>query len=90
MLADTCSWIEWMTVSTLAESCGPHLASEQAKVVPLDASLALLAADVGREHGLAIADAIIHATAWQYGATVVTSDKHFEALPQVLFYPKTE
>jgi predicted nucleic acid-binding protein len=63
-------------------------ASEQAKVVPLDTSLALLAADVGREHGLAMADAIIYATARQYGATVVTSDKHFEALPHVLFYPK--
>ena len=64
-------------------------ATQQAKVVPLDTSLALLAADIGREHKLAMADAIIYATARQYHATLVTSDAHFEPLPQVLFYPKT-
>jgi predicted nucleic acid-binding protein len=64
-------------------------ATQQAKVVPLDTSLALLAADLGREHKLAMADAIIYATARQYHATLVTSDAHFESLPQVLFYPKT-
>ena len=64
-------------------------AAQQAKVVPLDTSLALLAADIGREHKLAMADAIIYATARQYHATLVTSDAHFESLPQVLFYPKT-
>jgi predicted nucleic acid-binding protein len=64
-------------------------ATQQAKVVPLDTSLALLAADIAREHKLAMADAIIYATARQYQATLVTSDAHFESLPQVLFYPKT-
>ena len=64
-------------------------ATQQAKVVPLDTSLALLAADIGREHKLAMADAIIYATARQHHATLVTSDAHFESLPQVLFYPKT-
>ena len=64
-------------------------ATQQAKVVPLDTSLALLAADLGREHKLAMADAIIYATARQYHATLVTSDAHFESLPQVLFYPKS-
>jgi len=64
-------------------------ATQQAKVVPLDTSLALLAADIGREHKLAMADAIIYATARQYHATLVTSDAHFESLPQVLFYPKS-
>jgi len=64
-------------------------ATQQAKVVPLDTSLALLAADIAREHKLAMADAIIYATARQFQATLVTSDAHFESLPQVLFYPKT-
>jgi len=64
-------------------------ATQQAKVVPLDTSLALLAADIGREHKLAMADAIIYATARQCHATLVTSDAHFESLPQVLFYPKS-
>jgi len=49
----------------------------------------LLAADIAREHKLAMADAIIYATARQYQATLVTSDARFESLPQVLFYPKT-
>ncbi len=31
----------------------------------------------------------VYATARQYQATLVTSDTHFESLPQVLFYPKT-
>jgi len=64
-------------------------ATQQATVVPLDTSLALLAADIAREHKLAMADAIIYATARQFQATLVTSDAHFESLPQVLFYPKT-
>jgi predicted nucleic acid-binding protein len=64
-------------------------ATQQAKVAPLDTSLALLAADIAREHKLATADAIIYATARQYHATLVTSDAHFESLPQVLFYPRT-
>ena len=64
-------------------------ATQQANVVPLDTSLALLAADIAREHKLAMADAIIYATARQFQATLVTSDAHFESLPQVVFYPKT-
>ena len=64
-------------------------ATQQARVVPLDTSLALLAADIAREHKIATADAIIYATARQYQATLVTSDAHFEALPHVLFHPKT-
>lgn len=63
-------------------------ATQQARVVPLDTSLALLAADIGREHRLSTADAIIYATARQYHATLVTSDAHFERLPHVMYYPK--
>lgn len=63
-------------------------ATQQARVVPLDTSLALLSADIAREYKLAMADAIIYATARQYDATLVTSDAHFESLPHVLLYPK--
>jgi predicted nucleic acid-binding protein len=63
-------------------------ATQQARVVPLDTSLALLAADIAREHKLATADAIIYATALQFHATLVTSDAHFKQLPRVQFYPK--
>lgn len=81
---------KWLCRETdTATALAAIAATQQAKVVPLDTSLALLAADLGREHKLAMADAIIYATARQYHATLVTSDAHFESLPQVLFYPKS-
>jgi predicted nucleic acid-binding protein len=57
-------------------------------VVPLDGELACSAAELGLHHSLPQADAIIYATAIAYNATVVTSDAHFEGLPQVEFIPR--
>lgn len=63
-------------------------ATQEALVVPLDTSLALLAAGATREFRLATADAVIYATARSRRATLVTSDAHFEGLPGVLVIPK--
>lgn len=63
-------------------------ATQTAIVVPLDTSMALLAADITKEFKLATADAIIYATARQYRATLVTSDTHFAGLPQVKYFQK--
>ena len=63
-------------------------ATQTATVVSLDTSLALLAADTAREFKLAMADAIIYATARQHRATLVTSDTHFANLPHVKYFPK--
>ena len=63
-------------------------ASKTAIVVPLDTSIALLAADIAKEFKLATADAIIYATARQHHATLVTSDAHFAELPQVKYFQK--
>ena len=52
-------------------------------VVPLEESLALEAADISLEHGLAMADAIIFATAARCRAEIVTADADFEGLPRV-------
>jgi len=52
-------------------------------VVPLDESLALEAADTSLEHGLAMADAIILATARRHQAKIVTGDADFDGLPGV-------
>ena len=52
-------------------------------VVPLDESLALEAADISLEQGLAMADAIILATAKRQRAQIVTGDADFEGLPGV-------
>ncbi len=52
-------------------------------VAPLDDRLALYAADLSLQHGLAMADAIVYATARSWDAVLVTGDKHFEGLPGV-------
>jgi len=52
-------------------------------IEPLAESLALEAADLSLEHGLAMADAIILATAVQHHAELVTTDADFAGLPGV-------
>jgi len=63
-------------------------ATQTAIVVPLDTSIALLAADIAKEFKLTTADAIIYASARQHHATLVTGDAHFADLPQVKFFQK--
>jgi predicted nucleic acid-binding protein len=63
-------------------------ATQTAIIVPLDTSIALLAADIAKEFKLATADAIIYASARQHHATLVTSDAHFADLPQVKYFQK--
>lgn len=62
--------------------------TQKGHVMPVDTSLALLAADVSAQHQLAMADAFVFATALQSNAQVVTSDKHFAALPGVKYFSK--
>jgi len=57
-------------------------------VVPLDTTIALLAADLHREHKLATADAIVYATAQHHRAVLLTCDAHFEGLPAVHYFAK--
>lgn len=57
-------------------------------VVPLSSTLALTAADLGLEHGLAMADSIVYATALLNDADLVTSDQDFAGLPAVLYLEK--
>lgn len=53
------------------------------QVIPLDEFLALAAAEVSIGHRLAMADAIIYATARTFEAELVTSDQAFQGLPGV-------
>lgn len=53
-------------------------------IVPLDERLALFAADVSLQWKLAMADAIIYASALHHKATLITSDRHFEGLDGVV------
>lgn len=57
-------------------------------VAPLDTRIALRAADLHRQHKLATADAIVYATALEFGAELLTCDAHFENLPGVIFIKK--
>jgi len=60
----------------------------QGQVVELDATLALSAARLGVAHGLALADAVIYATARRYDALLWTQDADFDDLPGVRFVAK--
>jgi predicted nucleic acid-binding protein len=61
---------------------------QQGEVVPVDAALALMAARVGHQHKLPLADSLIYATALQHDATLWTQDEHFKGLPGVKYFPK--
>ena len=54
-------------------------------VVQLTESIAYLAADMSLRHGLAMADAIVYATARDQGAEVVTGDADLKNLPGVIY-----
>ena len=52
-------------------------------VVPVDQEIALSAAAISNQHGLAMADALLYATAEKLAAEFVTSDTHFKNFPRV-------
>ena len=63
-------------------------AIERTRLVPLTEAVALTAADLSLEYRLAMADAIVYATARLEGAEVVTADEDFSGLPGVIYYGK--
>lgn len=62
--------------------------TQKATIVPLDTHLALFAADIAKQNGLAMADAVIFATAQKYDVDLITSDEHFTELPRVKYFSK--
>ena len=63
---------------------------QRGRVVALDSGLSISAANVSRKYQLAMADSIIYATVVQYDAVLWTADKHFEGLPHVRYFDKTQ
>lgn len=59
-------------------------------VIPLDESLALAAADIALHEHLAMADAIIVATARAKNCRIITSHAHLQDRTGVTYLPKTE
>ena len=63
-------------------------AIERTRLAPLTEAVALTAADLSLEYRLAMADAIVYATARLEGAEVVTADEDFRGLPGVIYHGK--
>lgn len=61
---------------------------EPLRVVPLTPEIASAAASIWDQYKLATADAIIYATARTHRADLLTCDRHFEGLPDVIYLPK--
>lgn len=81
---------KWLTRELGEDKADQVIAFTQVcQVVPLDTEIALAAAEACRAYKLATADAIIFATARTRRASLLTCDAHFEGLPGVTFFPKT-
>ena len=61
---------------------------EQGKIIPLDSSLAIDAAQYGVDYKLPLADSIIYATAQKFNALIWTQDIDFKPLEGVKYFPK--
>ncbi len=59
--------------------------STECVVTSLSTRLAVQAAEIAKDHALAMADAIIYATAVAMGADLLTCDAHFAKLPRVVY-----
>jgi predicted nucleic acid-binding protein len=80
----------WLVRQVSEEAAGSTIAfSNECVVAPLDTTLALKAAEVASEHALAMADAIVYATAREAGADLLTCDAHFAKLPGVVYFAKS-
>lgn len=55
----------------------------QTKVVDVDKTLTLEAADYSLEYGLHFSDSLVYATARRFEADLYTSDEHFKNIPFV-------
>ena len=80
---------KWLTREVGEEEADQVIAyTQKCLVVPLDTRLALLAAELHRTHRLAMADAVVYATARDAEADLLTCDAHFEGLSGVLLFAK--
>jgi predicted nucleic acid-binding protein len=61
---------------------------EKTRIAALTTTIALTAADLSLEHGLAMADALVYATGVLHQSMVITSDSDFETLPGVIYHEK--
>jgi len=62
---------------------------EQGKVVDLDRATALEAARLSIQHGIAMADSVMLATAYRHRATLWTQDSDFDGLAGARYFAKS-
>jgi predicted nucleic acid-binding protein len=80
---------KWLTREVGEDRADEVLASTQmCQVVVLCTRIARAAAEAGRAHKLATADAILYGTAHSMGASILTHDRHFDRLPGVVLIYK--
>jgi predicted nucleic acid-binding protein len=80
---------KWLTREVGEDQADQVLAFTQTcRIAPLDTRIALAAADLCLRHKLATADAIVYATALEFGADLLTCDAHFDGLANVRFVAK--
>ena len=80
---------KWLTREIGEDKADQVIAFTQTCIVaPLTTRVALLAADLTRQHKLSTADAIVYATAREHKADLLTCDAHFSGLPNVTLIPK--
>lgn len=80
---------KWLERNSGEEAAMKAIArTTRSKVLDLDTSTALLAAEFSRDHSLSVADAVIYASARKHQADLVTSDDHFEGLAGVTYFSK--
>jgi predicted nucleic acid-binding protein len=80
---------KWMMREVGEEQADQVIAyTHKCVVVPLDTTIALLAAEMHRQYKLATADAIVYATARHQGVPLLTCDAHFDGLSGVAFSAK--
>ena len=79
----------WLTREVSEEAADRAIAfSMQCLVTPLDTRLVLHAAEIARQFPLAMANAIVYATAIEAGADLLTCDAHFAGMPRVAYFAK--
>ena len=61
---------------------------QNAAVIGINPQLAVLAAQLGKQYTLPLADSIIYATVISWDAELYTQDKHFENLDHVHYFSK--
>ncbi len=93
-------WVVPTVIQYELKRWGPRTRSDQQAAValafsntlilyPLDSDPAIKAADTATQHSLAMADAVIYATAMEAGADLLTCDAHFANLPCVVYFAKS-